>query len=398
MNFPLYIAKRYLFSKSSTNAINIITWIATFGVIVSSLALFIILSGFSGLRTFSESLLEVSDPDIKISPSIGKKITFSSRAEDILQQDKAVTAFSKIVEERVFLEYKNKNHIAEIKGVDAHYTSVIPIDSTLDVGTWLDRQFLQTAVIGNGISYKLSANIFGEPLKIAVPKAGKGYLNPNNAFNSVNVQIIGTYSGLENFENKYVFTDISIAQALLGYKTDEISAIEVKVEDVDKIDVVKDNLQNKLGNDYKVQTRRQLNTVLYKVLNSENFISYLVGTLIIIVALFNIFGSMIMIIIDKRKNLKTLFNLGVRLENIRKIFVLQGFLLTLFGMGIGLTIGIVLVFIQLKSPFFYIIPTVPYPVELQLKNILIVLITMVVLGFLVSKIAGSKITNDFIEN
>lgn len=400
MNFPFYIAKRYLFSKSSRNAINIITLIATFGVIVSSLALFIILSGFSGLRTFSYSLLDASDPDIKISSSKGKSFVFSSDVEQVLLDDASVKMYSRIVEERVFLQHKNKSYIAQIKGVDNNYNQVIQIDSVLDVGTWLDKEFPNTAVIGNGISYKLSLGIlnFGEALQITIPKAGKGFLNPNNAFNSKKVQIVGVYRGLEDFQNKYVFTDISLAQDLLQFKENQISAVEIRLSNPEKSNEIRDRLQKQIGSEYKVQTKQQLNTMLYRVLNSENFISYLIGTLITIVALFNIFGNIIMMIIDKKDNLKTLFNLGTSIQNIKRIFVLQGFLLTLIGMFIGLFIGVALVLAQKKYSLVYIIPDVPYPIEFRWTNLFVVVATIAVLGFVAAKIAGSRITKKFIES
>lgn len=399
MNFPLYIAKRYLFSKTSTNAINIITIIATFGVIVGSLALFIILSGFSGLRTFSYSLLEASDPDIKISPTTGKSFIFSSDIEQLLLDDDEVTSYSRVIEERAFLQYKDKNHIAQIKGVDNNYNKTIEIDSVLNVGTWLDTEYPNTAVIGNGIAYKLSLNVynFGESLQITVPKAGKGFFNPKSSFTSKNVQVIGVYGGSEEFQNKYVFTDILLAQHLLNLKENEVSGVEIKLKNPDVVDDYRDTLQEKLGNDYKVQTRQQLNSLMYKVINTENFVSYLIFTLIVIIALFNVIGAIIMMIIDKKGNLKTLFNLGTSIENIKKIFVYQGFLLTLVGMAIGVFIGVVAVLFQKYTGYFKIFGNIPYPVEFRWMNLLIVILTIAVLGYIASKIASSRISEQFIE-
>jgi len=400
LNFSLYIAKRYLFTKNSNNAINIITIIASFGVIVGSLALFVILSGFSGLRTFSYSLLDVSDPDIKITTVKGKSFFVTDSIQDILTENSDILAISPIIEERVFLKYKGKEHIAHIKGVGENYTEITQIDSVLDVGTWLDPKFRNTAVIGNGISYKLSLGIlnFGEPLEIYVPKPGKGFiLNPAAAFNKVKTQISGVYYGTEEFENKFVFVAISLAQELLKYKENQITGIEIKLKEGVSSDDFRDRLQNQLGNNLKVQTKAQLNALFYKVINTENFVSYLIFTLIIIIALFNVIGAIIMMIIDKRKNLKTLFNLGVTIQEIKKIFVLQGFLLTVFGMLVGLTIGVVLVFVQQKFDLFMITQNLPYPVEFRFTNLFIVIATILVLGFIAAKMASSRISKEFIE-
>lgn len=399
MNFPFYIAKRYLKSKSSTNAINIITLIAMFGVIVGTIALFVILSGFSGLRTFSYSLLNASDPDIKISPVSGKSFNYDKKIDEELVSNINIASFSKVVEERVFLKYKDKSHIAHIKGVDNNYTEIVALDSSLVVGEWIDPEFRNTAVIGSGISYKLSLRIFNmtDPLKIFVPKPGKGMLNAANAFRSANVQIIGVYSGSEDFQNKYVFTELEVAQQLLNYEPNQVSAVEIKLRNADQVDEEAAILQQNLGDSFKVQTRTELNALVYKVINTENFVSYLIFTLIVIIALFNVIGAIIMMIIDKRKNLKTLLNLGATLKDIKRIFVLQGFLLCLVGLGIGMFLAVVLVLIQQQFGVFMITQNIPYPVEFQWSNFFIVIFTIAILGFIAARIASSRITIKFVK-
>ena len=399
MNFSYYIAKRYLFSKTSNNAINITTIIASFGVIVGALALFIILSGFSGLRTFSYAMLDASDPDIKITATQGKSFLVTDAFSKVLDADASIAINSKVIEERVFLKYNNKEVIAFIKGVDRNFNQITQIDSVLDMGTWLDDRYLNTAVIGNGISYKLSLGVlnFGKPLEIYVPKPGVRFMTANNAFSKVNVQIVGTYSGTEDFANKYVFVNSLMARELLNFESNRITAMELKlVKDADA-DAVARRLQKQLGTAYQVKTKAQLNELYYKVINTENFVSYLIFTLIVIIALFNVIGAIIMMIIEKKSNLKTLFNLGVTIKEIKRIFVLQGFLLTFFGMLIGLSIGVVLVFLQQAFGWFKIVGEMPYPIEFRFSNLFIVIFTITILGFLASKIAGSRISKEFID-
>ena len=399
MNFSYYIAKRYLFSKTSNNAINIITIIASFGVIVGALALFIILSGFSGLRTFSYAMLDASDPDIKITATQGKSFLVTDAFSKVLDADASIAINSKVIEERVFLKYNNKEVIAFIKGVDRNFNQITQIDSVLDMGTWLDDRYLNTAVIGNGISYKLSLGVlnFGKPLEIYVPKPGVRFMTANNAFSKVNVQIVGTYSGTEDFANKYVFVNSLMARELLDFESNRITAMELKlVKDADA-DAVARRLQKQLGTAYQVKTKAQLNELYYKVINTENFVSYLIFTLIVIIALFNVIGAIIMMIIEKKSNLKTLFNLGVTIKEIKRIFVLQGFLLTFFGMLIGLSIGVVLVFLQQAFGWFKIVGEMPYPIEFRFSNLFIVIFTITILGFLASTIAGSRISKEFID-
>ena len=399
MNFSYYIAKRYLFSKTSNNAINIITIIASFGVIVGALALFIILSGFSGLRTFSYAMLDASDPDIKITATQGKSFLVTDAFSKVLDADASIAINSKVIEERVFLKHNKKEVIAFIKGVDRNFNQITQIDSVLDMGTWLDDRYLNTAVIGNGISYKLSLGVlnFGKPLEIYVPKPGVRLMTANNAFSKVNVQIVGTYSGTEDFANKYVFVNSLMARELLNFESNRITAMELKlVKDADA-DAVARRLQKQLGTAYQVKTKAQLNELYYKVINTENFVSYLIFTLIVIIALFNVIGAIIMMIIEKKSNLKTLFNLGVTIKEIKRIFVLQGFLLTFFGMLIGLSIGVVLVFLQQAFGWFKIVGEMPYPIEFRFSNLFIVIFTITILGFLASKIAGSRISKEFID-
>ena len=370
-----------------------------FGVIVGTIALFVILSGFSGLRTFSYSLLNASDPDIKISPVSGKTFNYDQKIDEELISNANIASFSKVVEERVFLKYKDKSHIAHIKGVDNNYTEIVALDSSLVVGEWIDPEFRNTAVIGSGISYKLSLRIFNmtDPLKIFVPKPGKGMLNAANAFRSANVQIIGVYSGSEDFQNKYVFTELEVAQQLLNYEPNEVSAVEIKLRNADKVDDEAAILQQNLGDSFKVQTRTELNALVYKVINTENFVSYLIFTLIVIIALFNVIGAIIMMIIDKRKNLKTLLNIGATLKDIKRIFVLQGFLLCLVGLGIGMILAVVLVLIQQQFGVFMITQNIPYPVEFQWSNFFVVIFTIAILGFIAAKIASSRITIKFVK-
>lgn len=400
MNFPLYIAKRYLFSKSSNNTINIITGIATVGVIIGTLALFIVLSGFSGLRTFSVGFLNTSDPDIKITSVKGKSFDFNTNIQTILNSQKGITSFSKVIEERAFFEFHKKTHIAYIKGVDTNYTKVNSMDTTVYVGTWLDAEIPLGVVVGNGISNTLSLGVFNflEPLKIYVPKAGKGYItNPKNAFKKINTQPIGIFALVGDLDSKFTFISLELAQELLSYTPNQISAIELKVSDNSDRAKIITELKSKLGSQFKIETREQLNAVFYKMLNTENLASYLIFTLILIIALFNVIGAIIMMILDKRDNLKTLYSIGATIKEIKQVFILQGFMLSVFGLFIGLLLGVSLVLLQMKYHLFMITQNLAYPVELTLLNIITVIFTILVLGFLASKIASSRISKKLVE-
>ena len=399
MSFPLYIAKRYLFTKSSNNAINIITLIAALGVIVGTFALFIVLSVFSGLKEFSLDFIRVSDPDLKISIDKGKTFLFTDSISSVLQDEK-IAHYSKVVEERAFFNYRDKSHIASIKGVDANYLLVNNIDTAIYIGEWLDKEAMQGVVIGNGVSSTLSLGTYDfiESLKVYVPKPGKGYINnPKTAFSQFNLQPVGVFKLTEELDKKYVFSHIELAQNLLNYKTNQISAIELKLAaDVDEYEVIQ-LLQNKLGNSYKIETREQLNAVFHKMLNTENLVSYLVFTLILIIALFNVIGAIVMMILDKKDNLKTLFSLGATIKEIKRIFIIQGFLLTFFGLLIGLFLSITFVILQEKLGFIMITTELAYPVEFRIMNVVIVFFTILILGFLAARIASSRISNKILQ-
>jgi len=399
LNFPFYIAKRYLFSKSSNNAINIITIIATLGVIVSTIALFIVLSVFSGLKNFSLSFIRTADPDLKITSVQGKSFHYNDSIKQALLKNK-IASYSKVIEERVFLNYRDKSHVASIKGVDSNYLLVNRLDTAVYFGNWVNYDAKYTSVVGSGIANALSVGAYDflESLKIFVPKPGTGYItNPKTAFSQVNTQPIGVYRLTDDLDKKFVYTNLSLAQELLNYKPNQISAIELKIDKERNIDDVKNELQQYLGSKYTIQTREQLNSVFYKMLNTENLVSYLVFTLILIIALFNVIGAIVMMIIDKKDNLKTLFHLGSTIQEIRKVFVLQGFLLTVYGLIIGLIIAIPFVLFQKKYGFIMITQSLAYPVEFHFTNVLIVVATIVVLGYLAAKIASGRISKKLVE-
>lgn len=394
MKFPLYIAKRYLFTKSKSNAINIITIIAAIGVFAGAFSLFIVLSGFSGLRDFSLSFSNEFDPDLKAFPQEGKVINISEEQINQLQQIEGVESFSKVVEERVILSYKSKTNPAYIKGVDEQYRSVNKIDSSIVFGTWLTRSEPQV-VIGNGLSRLLDIGTFNYQnlLKIMVPKPGKAAITMTNlqdAFTSRQTIVSGIYSVNEELDDKYVFTNINFARDLLDLKADEYSAVEFKLRPEASTEAVAEEINKLFQGKVLVKTRAELNDALNKMLNSENLFVYLIFTLVLTIALFNVVGSIIVMILDKRGNIKTLYSLGATPNQIKNIFFLQGMLMTGLGGIIGLFVAVILIFLQMNYDLVMITPSLPYPVAMEVKNIFIVLITIFTLGLIASYIAASR--------
>lgn len=397
MNVSLYIAKRYLFTKSSNNAINIISKIAAVGVIFGSLLLLVVLAGFSGLKAFSISYTSVVDPDFKVFPESGKRLLVNEQQLQQLTDSDNIISYSKVVEEKVFLEFKSKNELAVLKGVDENYQNTVIIDTTVVAGKWFEPKTNQT-VAGFLLADKLNLGVFdyASNLNLYVPKPGKRQLN-EKAFDKISGQNVGLFDVNEEVNQKYIYTSLEATQELLNYPKNSISYIELKtIEDVNE-EQLRQELSAIFNNKVAIKNRIQLNDALHKMLNTENIVVYLIFTLILIIALFNVIGSIIMMIIDKKHDLKTLYNLGTPIREIKKIFFYQGALLTFLGGICGVVLGILLVGSQYVFNYIKIPGTnIPYPVELTASNIIIVLLTIFSLGLLASKIASYRISKTLI--
>jgi lipoprotein-releasing system permease protein len=399
LNFPFYIAKRYLRSASKNNAINIINRIASLGIIVGAMALFIVLSVFSGLIDFSLSFSNTIDPDLKANPTLGKSFYITSAQEQKIKDIDGIAAYSKVIEERVLFLFNNKSEIAYVKGVDSLFTKVSTIKKSLLNGQWPQPNTVQV-VVGYGISEKLGLGLLdvNNPLEVYVPKPGKSQMdNPDDAFKKSVLVPVGIYAISEELDSKYVFADFAAVRELLGYKPNQVSGIEFRLKpDADEAKTI-GALQSVFNNKITIKNRAQLNDALYKMLNTENLVLYLIFTLVIIIALFNLIGALIMMILEKKGNLKTLYNLGVEVKSLRRIFLLQGTLLTIIGGLIGLGLGIIAVIIQQQFQLVMITDSLAYPVVFSFKNLLIVLATIVSLGFIVSLIASSRVSKKLLE-
>lgn len=360
------------------------------------MALLIVLSVFSGLRDFSLSFTNASDPDIKMFPKSGKTIFITPEQEEALKKSPSIANYSKTVEERVLFYYNEKEHVAYLKGVDSLFTKSNSFSNQLYTGDWFENETPQV-VVGYEISRKLSLGLFdfNNGLEVFSPKPGKGIIdNPDKAFNKTTLQPVGIYAINEEIDNKYVFCDIEISQKLLEYKKNQISSIEFKKKDNVSDENVITELNSIFKNKGDFKTRIQLNDALYKMLNTENIAVYLIFTLVIIIALFNLVGALIMMILDKKANLKTLYNIGTPVKKLQSIFLYQGTLLTLFGGFIGNLLGILIVWIQQKYEVVMITPALAYPVVLELKNIGIVLFTILFLGVFASWIASTRVNKN----
>lgn len=363
------------------------------------MALFVVLSVFSGLRNFSLQFTNELDPDLKLNAVSGKSFIVSTSQLSKIKNLDGVASYSKIIEERVLFSFDGKQMVTYIKGVDANFINVTSVSKKIFSGNWLKPDTYQV-VIGYGISSKLSLGLldFNNEFEVFVPKPGKGTIeSEEDAFNKTVLIPVGIYNISDELDSKYVFTDISIAQELLQYKPNQVTGLEIKTKPNANEPEIISKIKSILNNKVEVKTRAQLNETLYKMLNTENIAVYLIFTLVIIIALFNLIGALIMMILDKKGNLKTLFNLGTEISGLRKIFLLQGTLLSVFGGLIGVVLGIILILIQQQTSLIMVSDSLPYPVVFSLQNVFIVLITIISLGFLASFIACSRVSKKLLE-
>ncbi|MDT8347546.1 MAG: FtsX-like permease family protein [Flavobacteriaceae bacterium] len=400
MHFSWFIARRFAFSKRKQNLINIISRLSFVVTVLGAASLFIVLSGFGGLKNFSLEFTGLFDPDISVFPKLGKHLTVNDGILKQLDSIDGIT-YSQIVEDKIYLSYRDAESILTLKGVDSNYHKVVEIEKALALGNWIDPEADHQVVVGAETYTKLNIVLYSldEQLKIMAPKPGSGQItNLAQAFNSDYLSAVGVYNINDQTNAGMVFGNIDAARYVLSVEPHEVSSIAMSYN---SSIINEPELRLKLSNIFKdsveIKNRIQLNDALYKMLMTENLAVYFIFTLILIIALFNTVGALIITIIEKRKNLKLLYHIGAKMNDLKKIFFLQGIFITVLGGIIGLVIGSILVLLQLQFSLFYITPNLPYPVELSFWNYLIVLATIGVLALITSYIPVQKINLKFLE-
>ena len=380
------IAWRYFFSKSGQTVINRINSIALLVIVVATAALMIVLSAFSGLKDFGLSFSNVFDPDFRAVPSHGKTITIDSNQIKQLEKVVGIKAFSPILEEKVFLSFKEKTRVAYLKGVGADYLKVIPADSLVAIGEWLLPES-NAIVAGYGIGAGMGLGVYdyGSFLNISIPRKNLKRSLKQNPFYTEQVITIGLYQISEDIDQKYVFSTLDFARNLLQYPQNVFSAIEIKASMEGSSKDLKNTIQEIMGNSVEIKDRTQLNTALYKMLNTEHLAIYLIFSLVLIIALFNVVGALVMMILDKKPQINILKAMGITQKHLRQSFFLLGMLIICVGGGIGLLMSSFLILIQQWIPLIYVPGTrLPYPVKWELENLLLVMATLLILGSVAS--------------
>ena len=393
MNFPFYIARRYLFSKKSHNAINVISAISVCGVALATLALVCTLSVFNGFQDLVTTFFTAFDSQLKITAVRGKVFDWQDKRVLQLKKMPDVEVYSESLEDNVMVQYQGRQAMAVVKGVEDNFDQLTPIDSILfgRGDLLLHDEVVDYAIPGIQLLSTLGSGIrFLDPLEIYAPRRGAkvNMANPSTAFVTGNLFSSGLVFAVnqEKYDASYILTSIDFARRLFQYTT-EVSAINLKLKAGADTDAVKKHIQDLLGDDFLVQDRYEQQADTYRIMEIEKLISYLFLTFILMIACFNVIGSLSMLIIDKRDDVVTLRNLGASDRQIVRIFLFEGRMISFFGAFAGVVLGLLLCWLQqeygliaLGNSGSFVVDA--YPVSVHASDVLLIFITVLLIGFL----------------
>lgn len=384
MNFSFFIAKRYLVSKKSHNAINIISFISVLAISIGTAALVIILSALNGLTGLVESLYNSFDADIRIVVAEGKVFNPDTADFDAVKKVKGVKYYTEVLEENVLLKYQDVQSIATIKGVGPEFGRMTRFDTLVREGEYkLHDRNVDMAVLGIGVGYTLNVNTSDmyTPLTVFSPKRGE--IRPTeDAFNEEKAYVSGIFSINDDFDKKYVLVSIDFARRLLEY-TNEVSSIELSLEPGAKPDKVKEEVQRILGDKFVVKDRFEQNELLFRTLKSEKLWTFIILVFILIIATFNVIGSLTMLIVEKKKDIGILWNMGADIKLIRRIFLVEGLMITFIGALAGLLLGLLICWLQIQFKLVrfsegYVVDS--YPISVQLSDLGMIILVVMLIG------------------
>ena len=396
MNVPFYIARRYLFSKKSHNAINVISGVSVCGVALATLALVCTLSVFNGFQDLVSTMFTAFDPELKITAVNGKVFDAQDERIQSLKRIPEIEIFSEALEDNAMVQYKGRQAMVVIKGVEDNFNQLCAIDSILygrgDVV--LHDEVVDYAIPGIELTSVLGTGIrFLDPLEVYAPKRGAkiNVASPASSFQSFYLHSSGVVFAVnqQKYDASYVLTSLSFARKLFQYDT-EVSSIELKLVSGADVNDVKARINKELGKDFKVQNRYEQQADTFRIMEVEKLISYLFLSFILLIACFNVIGSLSMLIIDKRDDVATLRNLGADNQLIFRVFLFEGCLISFMGALVGVVVGLVLCLVQQEfgllslgsgdSAGAFIVDA--YPVSVHASDVVLILVTVLVVGFL----------------
>jgi len=403
MNLSFDIAKRYLFGKKSTNAINIISAISVLGITVGTAALIIILSVFNGFEGLIKSYLNNFNPDIKVTLSEGKHFPMEDEQLSKIKAIDGIIHVSRVIEEVALFEYNENQKAGIIKGVDEEYTKVTQIDSSLRTGKFMtDKESVNYAVFGSGMATDLNLNTLDRltPVTIYVPRRKKKSMLDKD-FKLSNIYPSGSFSDKNENDYTYVLASHKMVSKLLDRKN-LVSALEIKADPSKTRSVIKD-IASIMGDGYEIKDRLMQDETHLKIMNIEKWMSVLLVSLILILLAFNMIGSIWMIVLDKKKDISILKSMGFTSSGIKNIFLAEGLLISMIGLVIGCLISLIFYFLQknfgiVGIPAGFVVDA--YPIELRLNDFILAAVIVLSIGFMASfppALSASRISN-YIRN
>lgn len=397
MNFPFYISSRYLKAKNSYNIINIISSISIIGICVITAALVIVLSVFNGFEALVSEMYSTFDPDLRITAKKGKSFSIDSCLLNDLHSIDGISNVTNVIEDNALIVNGEEQFIAAIKGVSDEYILDDDIKSIINIGQH-EAILHNRAIIGLGVAYNLSIPLNALPysVEIMVPKrTASNLLNPVNAFNSNKVNIGATFSVQQEIDNKYIILPIDIARKLLDYDN-EVTAIEIRIDEKANMKKTQQKVAELLPDSLQVKNHFQIQDALYKLMKSEKIAVYLILSFILLIAAFNLIGTLTMLIIDKERDNTILWSMGADISTIKRIYYIESLLMTAVGAFSGLILGLLTCILQIKFDIVKFAPGTSfivdaYPVKLLFSDFLIIFITVIVIGTLTALIPISKL-------
>ena len=391
MNSFLF-SKRYLFSKKSRNAINIITLITATGFMVCTAAMIIILSALNGFVGLVVSLYSTFDSNIKITPIHGKIIHAQNATIDALRNNENIAFFNEVIEENVLLKYNDKQTIATIKAVSDNFVEATHLDTMVRDGVMMINDSFPYCTMGGGLAGKLNINLNDEfsTMQVYVPKREQfDQLNPENSFNDKKIIPTGVFSIQQEIDEKYVIVPLRFARNLLDY-SDEVTAIEILTKPNTNIASMIKGIKQEIGPGYNVTSRAEQHQSLYKLMKIEKWVAFLILAFILLIVSFNLIGSLLMIVIEKKKDFSILHAIGMPLHKIKNIIIGEGLLISLLGSIAGITFGVILCIAQREYGFIklgggggtFVVDS--YPIVLEYFDIIITFSVALLIGIMAS--------------
>lgn len=392
MNFPFYIARRYLFSKKSHNAINIISMVSVCGIVIATMALVCSLSVYNGFSGLVASFFSEFDPQLKITPRTGKAFDRALPAVQAVKALPEVAVFSEVVQDNALVRFNDRQVVAVVKGVSDNYEQLAEIDSTIIDGNFLLREdVVDYATLGAGVAYALGTRAgFASPLELYAPRRNEpvNLANPAASFNREYAQVGAVFRiNQPVYDENYVLVPLALARDLFGYET-EVTSVELRLAEGADTERVQRTVEELLGSGFVVKNRYQQQEAAFKMVEIEKWMTFLILCFILTIALFNIVGSLSMLIIEKKDDVRTLRTMGAGDALISRIFLFEGWMISGFGALIGIGIGLVLCLLQQELGLLKLGQTAgefiidAYPVEVRFTDVLAVFLTVTAIGFL----------------